>query len=44
MAKEQVGEERDYLAYISILLLIIEGSQGRILEAGADAEAMEGAA
>jgi hypothetical protein len=45
MTKKQVGEERVYSAYISILLLISRGcrtgtqaGQG----AGADAEAMEG--
>jgi hypothetical protein len=31
MTKEQVGEERVYLAYISILLFIIEGSQNKNL-------------
>jgi hypothetical protein len=46
MTKKQVGEKRAHLACTSILLFIIEGSQeefkqGRILEAGADAEAME---
>jgi hypothetical protein len=44
MTKKQVGEERVYSAYISILLFIIKevrtGTQtGQ--EAGADAEAME---
>jgi hypothetical protein len=34
MTKKQVGEERVYLAYTSILLFITK--------AGADAEAMEG--
>jgi hypothetical protein len=29
MAKKQVGEERVYLALISILLFIFEGSQDR---------------
>jgi hypothetical protein len=51
MTKKQVGEERVYLAYTSILLFITKGSQDRNsrsknLEwecgAGADAEAMEG--
>ena len=47
MTKMQVVEERTYLAYTSISLFIIEGSQDRIkqgrnLKAGADAEAMEG--
>jgi hypothetical protein len=45
--QKQVGEERVYLAYTSIALFIIEGSQDRIkqgrnLETGANAEAMEG--
>jgi hypothetical protein len=45
MTKKQVGEERVYSAYISILLFITKevrtGTQtGQ--EAGADAEAMEG--
>jgi hypothetical protein len=45
MTKKQVGEERVYLAYTSILLFINKevriGTQtGQ--EAGADAEAMEG--
>jgi hypothetical protein len=44
---KQVGE-RVYLAYTSTSLFIIKGSQNRNssrnLEAGADAEAMEGAA
>jgi hypothetical protein len=38
MTKKQVGEERVYSAYTSILLFITKGSQ----KAGADAEAMEG--
>ena len=38
--KKQVGEET-YLAYTSISLFIIKGYQGRNLEAGADAVAME---
>ena len=48
MTKKQVGEERIYLAYTYILQFAIEGSQDRnskqdrILEAEADAEAMEG--
>ena len=45
MTKKQVGEERICLAYTSILLLITKevrtGTQAG-LEAGADAEAMEG--
>ena len=49
MIKEQVGEERVYSAYTSTLWFVTEGSQdrssqGRNLEAEADAEAMEGAA
>jgi hypothetical protein len=45
ITKKQVGEERVYSAYTSILLFITKGSQigtqaGQ--EAGADAEAMEG--
>jgi hypothetical protein len=45
MTKKQIGEERVYLAYTSILLFIIKevrtGTQAG-QEAGADAEAMEG--
>ncbi|EDK98743.1 mCG145843, partial [Mus musculus] len=45
MTKKQVGEERIYLAYTSILLFITKevrtGTQAG-QEAGADAEAMEG--
>jgi hypothetical protein len=45
MTKKQVGEERDYSAYTSILLFITKdvrtGTQAS-QEAGADAEAMEG--
>ena len=45
MNKKQVGEERVYLAYTSILLFITKevrtGTQAG-QEAGADAEAMEG--
>jgi hypothetical protein len=45
MAKKQVGEERVYSAYTSILLFITKevrtGTQAG-QEAGADAEAMEG--
>jgi hypothetical protein len=45
MTKKQVGEERVYLAYTSILLFITKevrtGTQAG-QEAGADAEAMEG--
>ena len=37
MTKKQVGEERDFSAYTSILLFITKGSQ----EPGADAETME---
>jgi hypothetical protein len=45
MTKKQVGEERVYSAYISILLLITKGCRTGTQagqEAGADAEAMEG--
>jgi hypothetical protein len=48
MTKKQVGEERVYSVYTSTLLFITkrksrqELTQGRNLEAGADAEAMEG--
>jgi hypothetical protein len=48
MTKKLVGKERVYSAYTSTLLFITRGSQdrnstqGRNLEAGADAEAMEG--
>jgi hypothetical protein len=45
MTKKQVGEERVYLAYTSILLFITKevrtGTQAG-QEAGADAEVMEG--
>jgi hypothetical protein len=45
MTKKQVGEERIYSAYTSILLFITKevrtGTQAH-QEAGADAEAMEG--
>jgi hypothetical protein len=47
VTKRQVGEERVYSAYTCTLLFITKGSfgqelkQGRNLEAGADAEAME---
>jgi hypothetical protein len=45
MTKKQVGEERVYLAYTSILLFITKevrtGTQAG-QEAGADAEAMKG--
>jgi hypothetical protein len=46
MTKKQVGEERVYSAYTSILLFITKEvrtgtKQGRKQEAGADAEAME---
>jgi hypothetical protein len=40
--QKQPGGERISLAYTSILLLIFEGSQDRNVEAGADAEAVEG--
>lgn len=44
MTQKQVGEERIYLAYISILLFfIVKGNQDRNLEAGLDA-AWKGAA
>jgi hypothetical protein len=39
-----LGKERVYLAYTSTSLFIIGGSQDRSLEAGAAAEAMDGAA
>ena len=49
MTKKQTGEERVYLVYISISLRVIKEAgtgqklkQGRNLEAGTDAEAMEG--
>jgi hypothetical protein len=45
MSKKQVGEERVYSAYISILLLITQGCRTgtqACQEVGADAEAMEG--
>jgi hypothetical protein len=45
MTKKQVGEERVYSAYISILLLITKGCRTGTQagqEAGADAEATEG--
>jgi hypothetical protein len=45
MTKKQIREERVYSAYTSTLLFITKGNQGRNLrnlEAGADAEAMEG--
>jgi hypothetical protein len=49
MTRKQVMEEKVHSAYTSALLFITKGSQvgthtGRNLEAGADAEAMEGAA
>jgi hypothetical protein len=46
MTKKQAGEERICLSYTSTLLFITEGRQDRnpYLEAGADAEAVEGAA
>jgi hypothetical protein len=41
----QLGKERVYfMLYFSRKQSLTEGSQGRNLEAGADAEAMEGAA
>jgi hypothetical protein len=42
MTEKQVGEERVYSAYTSTLNSGQELPQGRNLEAGADAEAMEG--
>jgi hypothetical protein len=48
MTKKQVGKERVYSAYTSILAAYHqrnpgqEYNQGKILEAGADVEAMEG--
>jgi hypothetical protein len=45
MSKKQVGEERVYSAYTSILLLITKGCRTATQaaqKAGADAEAMEG--
>ena len=42
MTKRQVGAERVCVAHTSTLLFITEGSRDRILEAGADAEAVEG--
>jgi hypothetical protein len=45
MTKKQVGEERVYLAYTSILLFITKEVRTRTQagqKAGADAEAMEG--
>jgi hypothetical protein len=45
MTKKQVGEERVYSAYTSILLFITKGSQdwnSSRQGAGTDAEAMEG--
>jgi len=44
MTEKHVGEEKVYLAHTSTSKFIAEGSQDRNLEAGADAEAMEGAA
>jgi hypothetical protein len=40
--KASWGGIKAYLAYTSIFLFIMKGNQGRNLEAGADAEAMEG--
>jgi hypothetical protein len=40
MTKKQVGEERVYSAYISMLLCITKGTQAG-QEGGGDAEAME---
>jgi hypothetical protein len=42
MTKKQIGEERVNPAYTSTLLFITKGSQDWNLEAGADAETMEG--
>jgi hypothetical protein len=42
MTKKQVVKEKVYLSYTSILLVIIEESQGRNLEAGAETDTMEG--
>jgi hypothetical protein len=45
MTKKQVGEERVYLAYISILLFITKGCRTGTQadeKSGADEEAMEG--
>jgi hypothetical protein len=48
MTKKQAGKERVYSAYTSMLLFVTKGSQdcnslqARNLEAGADAEAMDG--
>jgi hypothetical protein len=46
MTKKPIGEERVFSAYTSTLLFITKGrqelTQSRNLEAGADAEAMEG--
>ena len=45
MTKKQVGEERVYLAYISLMLFITKDVRTRTQagqEAGADSEAMEG--
>jgi hypothetical protein len=41
MTKKQVGEERVYLAYTSMLLFITKGTQAG-QKVGADAEVMEG--
>jgi hypothetical protein len=45
MTNKQLGEERVYLAYVSISVFIIKGQelkQGMDEEAGADSEAVEG--
>jgi hypothetical protein len=44
MTKKQAGENKVYSVYSSTLLFSTKESQGRNLEAGADAEAMDGAA
>jgi hypothetical protein len=40
-AQKQLGEKKNHLVYASTPLFITEERQGRILEVGADAEAME---
>ena len=42
MTQRQVEDGKGYLAYMSTMLFITEASQDRNMEAGADAEAMEG--
>ena len=44
MTQRQVEDGKGYLAYMSTMLFITEASQDRNMEAGDDAEAMEGAA